>query len=223
MLITFSGIVGSGKSTNAKQACRFLQDTGYSVVYFRFRFLTTQKIFQSLFTKKKTAVAPPSKEKPEKTKTEATPRHRKLVKLTLARTFVYLWRILIFRLFAALRLRRKIIIIDRFYYDSLAHYSLTGCRERFYLTLLKKALPVPNLAMMLLARPQTILRRRPNYDGEYIHRLYRRYQQVAHEFPRVIVLRTDSLQDLTAIILQHVRQAVTRERHGGPLPRQVLQ
>jgi len=223
MLITFSGIVGGGKSTNAKQASRFLQEAGYSVVYFRFRFLTARRIFQSLFMKRKAAVAPPSKEKPEKTKTEAPPRRRKLVKLTLARTLGYLWRILIFRIFAAVCLRQKIIIIDRFYYDSLAHYSLAGYRERFYLTLLKKALPVPNLAMMLLARPQTILRRRPNYDGEYIHRLYRRYQQVAREFPHVIVLRTDSLQNLTAIILQHVRQAVTPERHSGPLPRQVLQ
>jgi thymidylate kinase len=222
MLITFSGIVGGGKSTNAKQACRFLQDAGYATVYFRFRFLTARRIFRSLFINKHATVAP-SKEKPKKTKLEASPRRRKLGKLTLTRALGYLGRIVIFRIFAAVWLRRKIIIIDRFYYDNLAHYSLAGFRERFYLTLLKKALPVPDLAMMLLARPQTILRRRPNYDSEYIHQLYRRYQQVAHEFPQVVVLRTDRLQDLTAIILQHVRQAVTRERHSGPLPHQVLQ
>ncbi|MDZ7363068.1 MAG: hypothetical protein ONB46_20450 [candidate division KSB1 bacterium] len=222
MLITFSGIVGGGKSTNAKQACRFLQDAGYAAVYFRFRFLTARRIFRSVFIKKHATVAP-SKEKPKKIKTETSPRWRKLGKLTLARALGYLWRILIFRFFAAVWLRRKIIVIDRFYYDSLAHYSLTGCRERFYLTLLKKALPVPDLAMMLLARPQTILQRRPHYDREYIHQLYHRYQQVAQEFPQVMVLRTDSLQNLTTIILQHVRQAVTRELHSGPLHRQVLQ
>jgi len=221
MLITFSGIVGSGKSTNAKQAHRFLQEAGYAAVYLRFRFLKARRILRALFAKKPPAVSPlPKKAKPQRHATAL--RRQALLKLTLTRTVGYLWRIILFRIFAAIRLRRKIIIVDRFYYDSLVHYSLTGRRERFFLRLIKAALPIPQLALMLIARPQTILRRRPNYDGAYVQQLHRHYQQMAQEFPHLIVLQTDSFNNLTANISQQVRQTVARVGEANPLQAEML-
>jgi len=223
MLITFSGIVGSGKSTNAKQAYRFLQEQGLSVVYLRFRFLTFGKIFQPLSEKKQTTAGSPSQRKLKKRRAHEPLRRQPFVELTLGRALGYFCRSLIFRIFAASRLRRKIVILDRFYYDSLVHYKLQSRRERFYLMLLKKALPAPNLALMLIARPQIILRRRPNYDGEYVHQLYQNYKQVAHEFPNIVILPTDSFKNLTGMIAQHLRQTVSREGNADVIQREVLQ
>jgi len=219
MLITFSGIVGGGKSTNAKQAHRLLQEAGYPVVYFRFRFLTWRRFFQPLPERKKPPMASPS---PEKKKVNRPLRRRPMAKLTLVRALGYFWRILIFRIFAAVRLRRKIVILDRFYYDNFVHHALRGKRERFYFLLLKKILPVPNLALILIARPPTILRRRPHYDGDYLQRLYRHYTRLTQEFSNLILIRTDGLNDLTAVITQHVGQAIARERLAKPLLREAL-
>jgi thymidylate kinase len=221
MLITFSGIVGSGKSTNAKQAHRFLQEAGYPAVYLRFRFLKAQRILRALLENEQHA-APPAREKAKSQRAAPSLRRQAIIKLTLARTLGYLWRISMFRIFAAIRLRRKIIILDRFYYDSLVHYSLTGRRERFYLWLLKIALPVPTLALMLTARPQTILRRRPNYEGAYVRKLYRNYQQMAREFPHLIVLQTDSFKNISAKLSQHLRQTIAREGKANPLQPEAL-
>jgi thymidylate kinase len=221
MLITFSGIVGSGKSTNAKQAHRFLQEAGFPAVYLRFRFLKTRRILRALFAKEQNT-APLVREKAKLKRTVAPQRRQAIIKLTLARTLGYLWRIGIFRIFAAIRLRRKIIVIDRFYYDSLVHYSLTGRRERFYLWLMKKALPVPKLALLLIARPKTILRRRPNYDRAYVRQLYRNYQQIAREFPHLLVLQTDSFKNLTTDLSQHLRRIVGRAGESDPLAPKVL-
>jgi len=221
MLITFSGIVGSGKSTNAKQAHRFLQEAGYPAIYLRFRFLKARRILRALFVKKQHAVSPlPKQAKPQRHATAL--RRQAIRKLTLTRTLGYLWRIILFRIFAAMRWRRKIIIVDRFYYDSLVHYSLTGPSERFYLRLIKTALPVPQLALMLIARPQTILHRRPNYDSAYIKQLYHNYQQMVQEFPHLIVLQTDNLNNLTAAISQRVRQTVARAGEANPLQPEML-
>lgn len=221
MLITFSGIVGSGKSTNAKQTHRFLQEAGYPAVYLRFRFLKARRILRALFTKKHQAISPV----PRKTKAPrhtTTLRHQAILKLTLTRTMAYLWRIMLFRIFAAIRLRRKIIILDRFYYDSLVHYSLTGRFERFYLVLIKTALPRPQLALMLIAPPRTILHRRPNYDGAYVQQLYHNYLQLTKTFPHLIVLQTDNFNNLTANISQHVRQTVARAGEANPLQPEML-
>lgn len=220
MLITFSGIVGGGKSTNAKQAHHLLQESGYRVVYLRFRFLTWRNFFRPLPERKRPVLASPS---PEKKKNSQPLRRRPMVKLNFARTLGYFWRITIFRVFMAVRLRGKIVVVDRFYYDNFVHYALKGKRERFYFLLLKKILPVPSLALVLIARPQTILRRRPHYDGDYVQQLYHHYTRLAQDFPNLIMLRTDCLKDLTATISQHVRQAIARGRLPQPSLRGVPQ
>jgi thymidylate kinase len=207
MLITFSGIVGSGKSTNAKHVFKLLQKQGYPAVYIRFRFLTWRKIFQPLSAKKKNTMArgkaqPQAQDKPL--------RCQPMVPLTLIRCLGYLWRTLIFRVFALIRLRQKIAIVDRFYYDSFTHYQLTSRAVRLYLWILKKAMPVPDLALMLIAEPKAILKRRPHYDAGYVRELFLNYTQVAREFPDLVVIKTDRFDTLTATIEQHVLNALQR-------------
>ncbi|MGH7456524.1 MAG: dTMP kinase [bacterium] len=207
MLITFSGIVGSGKSTNAKHVFKFLQEQGYPAVYIRFRFLTWRKVFQPLSTKKKhprahKKAAPKAHDKPL--------RCQPTVPLTLVRFLGYLWRTLVFRAFVRMRLRQKIAIMDRFYYDSLTHYKLASRAERLYLWILKKAMPVPDLALMLIAEPKIILRRRPHYEATYVRELFLNYTQIAREFPNLVTIKTDRVDALTVTIVQHLHNALQR-------------
>jgi thymidylate kinase len=207
MLITFSGIVGSGKSTNAKHVFKFLQEQGYPAVYIRFRFLTWRKIFRPLPTKRKR----PHAQKKAAPKAHDKPlRCQPTVPLTLVRFLGYLCRTLIFRAFVRMRLRQKIAIMDRFYYDSFTHYKLMSRAERVYLWILKKAMPAPDLALMLIAEPKVILRRRPHYEAGYVRELYLNYTQIAREFPNLVTIKTDHLDALSVAILQHLHNALQR-------------
>ena len=47
MLVTFSGMVGSGKTTNAKKALQILHEIGYSPYYLRFRLINWRDLFKS--------------------------------------------------------------------------------------------------------------------------------------------------------------------------------
>ena len=208
MLTTFSGIVGSGKSTNAKHALRLLQDLEYPVLYLRFRFLIWRKIFQPLPVVKKGDASAPSQKKAAKISAEENLRQQAVRTLTLWRALGYAWRILGFRFFFALRLRRKIVVLDRFYYDNFVHYEFSGARERFYLTMLQHLMPRPDLALFFIATPHTILQRRPHYEAEYVRQLHQQYCKVAKEFPHLIVIPTDSFAGLTEKVTQHVRRVV---------------
>ena len=204
MLITFSGIVGSGKSTNAKHAYRLLHEWGYSVVYLRFRFLTWRKILLNRPDKRRSAASPHLHQQIPKRGTDS--RHD--TQLTLVLTLGYLWRMIIFRIFVQVRLRQKIVVVDRFYYDSFVHYTLSSPLGRFYFAILKKMLPTPDLALMLIAKPQILLGRRPHYDDNYIYRLHQRYIQIVQEFPGLVLLETDSVEHIAATVELLIRSAV---------------
>ena len=211
MLITFSGIVGSGKSTNAKTAHRSLRKMRYPAAYFRFRFLDWRKIFQPLqFDRKKAPAA--ARHSPGTSKQAPQSAHelrkQNTTVLTFARFLVYLWRILMFRAFVSLRLRRAIGICDRFFYDSFVHYHLTRKRERFYFRILKRILPTPDLALMFVAQPKNIIERRRHYDPEYLLRLSGRYATIIREFPNITVIHTDEFDGLDAIIAAQLQKAV---------------
>jgi len=208
MLITFSGIVGSGKSTNAKTAHRILRKKAYPAAYFRFRFLSWRKLFQPLqFERKKKSAAAHRGVRAERSAPE-TLRNREIRVLSFARFLGYLWRILGFRMFIRLRLRHAIGICDRFFYDSFVHYRLTRRRERFYFKILKHILPKPDLALMFVAHPKNIIERRQHYDPDYLHRLSERYAAIVREFPNITVIRTDEFDGLDITIAEHLQSAV---------------
>ena len=208
MLITFSGIVGSGKSTNAKKAYRLLVNMSYPVVYLRFRQLSWKNIFKpldKLAGKKKPGSAPAEKlQKPA----EAALRSKEVAPLTLVRCLGYAWRMVVFRTFVALKLRDTIAICDRYFYDSFVHYHLTGRREKAYFGFLKRIMPKPDLALMLVAQADHIIARRQHYEPAYLQMLSANYNKLLREFPNLTIVRTDEFDDLDQNIANCLRSAM---------------
>jgi thymidylate kinase len=210
MLITFSGIVGSGKSTYAMQAQRFLTEADQQPVYLRFRFLSWKKM-----------LTPVSKTKKAKKSRQVDPgqqetilRTNQVTALSFIRFAGYFGRMLNFRLFRLVMLRNRIAICDRYFYDNLVHYRLSSRRERLYLHVLKIALPQPDLGFMLIAEPQTILQRRANYASNYIYRLSENYQKVAGRFGNLTLLKTDEAGVSTQVVAQRVHEKIKAKLSG---------
>jgi hypothetical protein len=84
-----------------------------------------------------------------------------------------------------------VYVLNRYFYDVFAHYELDTRSERFYYSVLRTIMPVPDLAIVALAAPDTIAKRRPNYSNEYLTEVGRAYEGMRERFPELIELRTD--------------------------------
>ncbi|MDQ7051473.1 MAG: hypothetical protein Q9P14_00690 [candidate division KSB1 bacterium] len=208
MLITFSGVVGSGKSTNAKKARRMIESMGFEVIYLRFRFVSWRWLFKPI-SAMKTKKNGDTKQRNDRTKQapEAL-RSGKFEKLNFLRFSGYLWRMLVFRMLLAMKLDGKIVITDRYYYDNFSHYFLSGPMERLYLAILKRALPRPDLAFFLMANERRIVERRPHYDPDYLVQLCHHYSAILHRFPELVPINTDRFDTLDEIIAQNIKRAL---------------
>ncbi|MFQ5632235.1 MAG: hypothetical protein ACE5I1_25980 [bacterium] len=196
MLITFSGIVGSGKSTNAKYARDMVEELAQRPVYLRFRFLSWKKMLAG--GSKRNLSNPQQKQQGLRTS--------KIAPLTFVRFVGYLGRMLNFRLFRLIKLRQCVAICDRYFYDNLVHYRLESLCERIYLQILKKAMPAPDISFMLTADPETIIQRRRHYEPNYIYKLSENYKKVAGAFENLTIVKTDGTKEVAAIIARHIRE-----------------
>lgn len=212
MLVTFSGMVGSGKTTNAKKTLRWLRAQGYEPYYIRFRFINWRSLWRTPASapwREKENVARTTK--PQAAGHASTPRPATNDKrLTLAIFLGYLVRIVFFRMFVALHHRRHVLVVNRYFYDSFAHFRLATAREQKLLRWLMQAAPQPELAILLVLKPETSHRRRPAYAFAELQRLAENTLALKHYAPHLRLIATDVIstidrqveKELTAVFIK---------------------
>jgi thymidylate kinase len=218
MLITVSGMVGSGKSTAVKQIAARLSAAGVDCQCIRFRYLRLLPFGPSASASRPletesvrpTAVPLP---RPEPRGSGFRP-----ARLTVWIACGYLARIFAFRLLGPRTSPRQCLVVDRFFYDSLVHYSLNTQLQRIYAGILRRMIPTPDLAVLLLASSETIAARRPDYAPEYVTAAGRGYDRLAAEFPKLVTVRTDpgtAGRTLDEVLSDHLsRWGMDREREN---------
>lgn len=212
MLITLSGMVGSGKSTASKRVVELLEGAGIECRYLRFRSL-------GLFGFR---ARPPGHFAARKgTASPDGPRWTGFQPRTLSARVAcgYAARIIAFRLFAPPTSTRTCNVLDRFFYDSFVHYKLNTRPERFYAAVLRRIMPAPDLAILLVASSETITERRPEYDADYVSVAGRGYERLRTQFPELVAVCTDSgqrsLERLDALVHDQLRKSGLSTRSNG--------
>ena len=203
MLVTISGIVGSGKSTTAAIVMECLEDAKLEPRYLRFRYL---RLFGSTqqSTKRPTGTGAAS----------PGPRLRSqgftLRRLTAILTLGYISRIVSFRL-SGVGGASRCDVVDRYFYDNLAHYRLSTKRERLYVWILRRLIPMPDLAIVVLASDETLVARRTSHAREYLVTVGGRYRrELLHLFPNLVAISTDPGATTQEDVRRAVRAAVER-------------
>ncbi len=216
MLVTFSGMVGSGKTTNAKKTLRWLCAQGYAPYYLRFRFITWRSVWRT------PAIAPwrerENSNSTRKSQTGASDEARPTEthkRLTFALFLGYLLRIAQFRLFMWRHHRSHLIVLNRYFYDSFMHYRCEAPREQKYLRWLVRATPQPDLAILLVVRPETAQRRRPAYAFEFLRQLSENTAQLQNLAPHIRVVATDNLSMVDRQVEKELR-AVFKNGKSAP-------
>lgn len=216
LLITFSGIDGSGKSTQIANLRETLAARGLSsmllafwddaVVFTRYREGFVHKAYGS-----ERGIGAP--ERPVN-------RHDKNVRawyLTLARHGLYLLDALNLRRVVA-RARRSgadVVIMDRYIYDELANLPLGNRASRAFVRTIAWFVPRPDLALLLDADPESARARKPEYPVEFMRECRGWYHRLASLLGNITVIAPLPLEQAKAEVVRAAEQAVSLNESEG--------
>ena len=188
MLITVSGIVGAGKSTALQQILEIAGRQGVQAAPWRFQRLPFIALRRGQREVVKTKIRSGSA---SVTRGSGYRRRR----MTVATMVGYAARTVAFRVYLLFHRDADLYVVDRYFYDSFAHYELSSGVGRLYSAILARLVPRPDLAFVLVASPQTIAARRPQYTPEYVAHLGENYRKLQRHFPELIEVNTEPNQN----------------------------
>ena len=180
LLVSFSGLDGSGKSTQIASLLAHLHASGLAtrqlafwddvVVATRYREGFVHKVYGS-----EKGIGSPEKPVARKDKNV-----RKWY-LTAARHALYLADAIHLRhvLRRAVGSGADVVIIDRYIYDELANLPLDNPLSRRFIRMVKRLVPQPHIAYLLDADPEAACRRKPEYPLEFMHSCRASYFKLA--------------------------------------------
>lgn len=183
-------MVGSGKTTVGNQLVESLRVKGVDATLVSFRKLPCFAWLRSSSDRKQVNSQPRSEERvPGSVAVRGRAYRRK--KLTPAAAVVYIVRIFAFRAYRLSWRSDRTYVLNRYFYDALAHYRIEKGIGRVYRRVVSALVPVPDLAILFVAEPDVIAARRPNYSGDYLSLVHEAYRELSSEFPYLIEMRTD--------------------------------
>lgn len=179
LLISFSGIDGSGKSTQIERLCSMLTHSGLSVTQLAFwdnvvAFSGLRAGFSHKFLHSEGGVG--SAEKP----VQRNDKNSQSWSLNLSRSVLYFFdAINLRRVFNKIRKTNpQVIIFDRFIYDQLATLPLHSAWACAYVRIILKIAPKPDVAYLLDAIPEAARARKPEYPIDFLYKYRRNYLQL---------------------------------------------
>ena len=210
MLITFSGLDGSGKSTlvdylresleknNTKVAVSHMNyDVGlYSAIRFLVRKATGK---HSSLTQQ--SHAPRERAHEGEFRSRAAKLRYQLVWNKGLRLLIYPLDVVIFvcyRLYVE-KFNRQVLIMDRYFYDTLV--DVAGNRSTLPVRLLSWLTPTPHLSVYLDVSAEEAFARKNEYSVDYLNRRRLSYQRLISRLPSVLILSTDQDMDSTRLRL----------------------
>lgn len=203
IVISFSGLDGSGKSTQIDNARTELSALGYRVkvlafwddvvVATRYRERFVHKVYGS-----EQGIGSPNK---------PVTRRDKNVRawyLNLARHGLYLLDAINLR--RVLRKQRdgaaQIVIMDRYIYDEFANLPLRNVFSRFFIRMIAKhVVPQPDLALLLDADPDAARARKPEYPLEFMRECRTWYYRLASLVGGVTIIPPLELDAVKAAVM----------------------
>ena len=190
MLITVSGMVGSGKTTIVREIVTFAAAHGIAARAHRFQSLPCISFRLRPSQRARNAESQDATKAPAPASPRWSGYTRK--RLTAAAVVVFIVRIVAFRVYRRTLWRAaEWHVLNRYFYDSLCHYQPRSSVERLYYAIVTASIPRPDVAILVTAGLDTIHARRPEYAREYVELVGESYARVAADIPGLIALSTE--------------------------------
>jgi thymidylate kinase len=215
MLVSFSGLDGSGKSTQIENLRRALRDQGLTtkllafwdevVVLSRYREGFVHHVYGS-----EKGIGSPDRPVNRRDKNV-----RKWY-LSIARHGLYLLDavhlVLVVR--RARRSGADVVIMDRYIYDELANLPLGNGLTKIFVRLVDGLAPKPDVAYLLDADPEAARARKPEYPLEFLQMCRRAYFLLARMIGQMMIIPPLPLSDAKREVENAMLRAM-RERSAG--------
>jgi thymidylate kinase len=205
MIISFSGIHGSGKTTLAQYAVSFLLKKGLNV-----RLVHLQDFAVADLTKKLFRISSKSRYKIEGGKKISNQKEYNNSPLYLfLRLFSYYIDLFFFIFLYILNFRdkNKVYIYDRYFYDKITNFNLTNPFFYTYWKLYSFFIPKPDLKFLIDIDGRTAYNRKPEYSLAY-------FQQIANSYDLVkkstnfIVIDNKEISESKKVIQRHLKKLI---------------
>ena len=215
MLITVSGLDGSGKSTLVDYLKESLEKEdrrvavshmNYDVgLYSALRYLAKQTLRRNAGG---TSHAPREQAYEGKFKSRRARIRYQLVWNKGLRALIYPIDVVIFVLYRVYveKVKQQVLIMDRYFYDTLV--DVTGAGKSLRFRFLSWLTPTPTVPLYLDVTAERAFERKSEYSVDYLNRRRLSYQKLLAAVPEVLVLSTNYDLDTTRA---HI-ETVVRER-----------
>jgi len=226
LLISFSGLDGSGKSTQIEQLLIALHNAGLHtrtlafwdnvVVGVRYREGFVHRVYKS-----ERGIGAPGKPVNRRDK------NMRGWHLTLARHFLYLADAINLRRVvehekrkAATGGTRTVIVLDRYIYDELANLNLRNPLSRAFVQMVRSLAPEPDLAFLLDADPVAAHARKPEYPVDFMQQCRKAYFDLAMELGNITVIPPLGLPEAIAEVHKTAEQMLAASGNSVELRRE---
>jgi thymidylate kinase len=207
-VVSFSGVDGSGKTTQIETAVQALREAGFTVrvlrfwddiaVFGRLREGASHRLFRS-----EKGIGAPGK---------PVQRRDKNVRswpMTLVRLFLYgLDAVHLAYVLAAVSSRNEdFVVLDRFLYDELANLNLQNSINKAYVRMLLKLVPRPDVAFLLDADPAEARARKPEYPVEFVQSNRASYLTLAALARNIDIVESLAIEQVREEVRRRMRAA----------------
>jgi thymidylate kinase len=212
LLVSFSGVDGSGKSTQIENLRSALHAAGLStrllafwdnvVVGVKYREGFVHKVYKS-----ERGIGAPGKPVNRRDK------NMRGWHLTIARHLLYLLdAINLCRIVAGeTKSGADVVILDRYIYDELSNLNLANPLSRAFVKLVHSFVPRPDIAYLLDADPVAAYARKPEYPVEFMKKCRKAYFDLAYLLGSMTVIPALNLPEAKAAVLRAAAQKLAEQ------------